>query len=387
MTSDAQGPARAALEAALPGLVDLSHRLHANPEVGYEERLASRWLADALTVAGFDVERAAAGMETGLVGRRGPGPFHVAICAEYDALPEVGHACGHNVICAAALGAGIALATVAADLGLRISVMGTPSEEGGGGKIGFVDADYFRDVHAALMVHPWPDDVAEPGLIAVQQLTVTYEGREAHASAYPWLGVNAADAMVVAQTAIGLRRQQLQPGDRIHGIVTHGGAAANIIPAHTSADYMIRAATRTRMEEVVAIAHDCFEAGALASGASLEITLGPAYSDMRHDGELASLYRHHAESLGRVFSDEPAMPVSSDMGNVSYVVPSIHPFIGIDSHGSVNHQAGFAAACVEPSADQAIFDGALAMAFTIIEAAEDEGLRGRLLGRVDSAAG
>lgn len=379
MTTDAYGAARAALEAAYPRLVELSHRIHAQPELGYQEHAAAGWVADMLAAAGFEVERGAAGMETALVGRTGTGALHIAVCAEYDALPEVGHACGHNVICAAAVGAGLALAPVADELGLRVSVVGTPAEEGGGGKIGFIDAGFFRDVHAAMMVHPWPSDHAEPELIAIQQLTVTYHGREAHASAYPWLGINAADAMVVAQTAIGLRRQQLQPGDRIHGIVTDGGAAANIIPARTTAEYMVRASTRERLEEVMAIVRDCFEAGALASGASLELELQTAYSDMRHDHELASRYRVHAESLGRVFEDASAMPVSTDMGNVSHEVPSIHPHLGIEADGAVNHQAAFAAACAEPSADRAIFDGALALAWTAIDAARDEGLRARLL--------
>jgi amidohydrolase len=380
MNADIPGLARAALESARPGLIELSHRIHADPEIGYEEHHAAAWLAEALEVAGFEVQRGVAGLATGLVGSRGPGPLHVAICAEYDALPGVGHACGHNVICTAALGAALALAPVAERLGLRVSVLGTPAEESGGGKIAFVEAGLLRDVHAALMVHPWPEDVAEPDLIAVQQLTVTYLGREAHASGFPWKGVNAADAMVVAQTAIGLLRQQLQPGDRVHGIVTRGGEAANIIPAHVTADYMVRAGTRARMEELLRLVRNCFEAGALATGASLEIALGSAYSDMRHDHELATIYRRHAESLGRVFSEAASMPVSTDMGNVSHEVPAIHPFIGIETHGAVNHQAEFAAACAEPSADQAIIDGALAMALTVIDAASDASLRSRLLG-------
>ncbi len=380
MNADIPALTRAVLEAARPGLVELSHRIHADPEVGFEEHHASAWLAEALEEAGFDVQRGTAGMATAFVGSRGPGPLHVALCAEYDALPGVGHACGHNVICTAALGAGLALATVAERLGLRVSVVGTPAEEGGGGKIGFVEAGFFRDVHVALMVHPWPEDVAEPDLIAVQQLSVTYTGRAAHASGFPWKGVNAADAMVVAQTAIGLLRQQLQPGDRVHGIVTNGGEAANIIPAHVTADYMVRAATRTRMDELLRLVRNCFEAGALATGASLDIGLDAAYSDMRHDHALATLYRRRAEELGRVFSEAPSMPVSTDMGNVSHVVPAIHPFIGIETHGSVNHQAEFAAACAEPSADRAIFDGALAMALTVIDAATDDSVRSRLLG-------
>jgi amidohydrolase len=380
MTVDAYGSARAALDAAHPGLVEVSHRIHAHPEVGYEEWQASALLAEALEAAGFTVQRGVAGMATAVAGSIGPGPLHVAICAEYDALPVVGHACGHNVICAAALGAGRALAPVATGLGLKVSVFGTPAEEGGGGKIGFIESGYFRDVHAAMMVHPWPQDVAEPDLIAVQQLNVAYHGREAHASGFPWLGINAADAMVVAQTAIGLLRQQFQPGDRVHGFVTKGGEAANIIPAHTAAEFMIRASTRARMDELLALVRNCFEAGALATGTRLGLALDVAYSDMRHDSQLASLYRRHAEALGRVFSDEPSMPVSTDMGNVSHEVPSIHPMIAIEAHGSVNHQAEFADACAEPSADRAIFDGALAMALTVIDMASDEAVRGRLLG-------
>jgi amidohydrolase len=379
MTQDPYVASRSALEDAHPRLVELSHRVHAHPELGYEEYQASAWLAEHLVTAGFETQRGVASLPTAVVGSIGPGPLHVVLCAEYDALPVVGHACGHNVICTAALGAGLALAPVAADLGLRISVYGTPAEEGGGGKIAFIEAGLFDAVHAALMVHTWPEDFAEPNLIAVQQLSLTYRGREAHAAAFPWLGVNAADAMVVAQTAIGLLRQQLQPGDRVHGIVTKGGEAANIIPAMVSAQYMVRAATRERMAEVLRLVRNCFEAGALATGATLELSLEAAYSDMRHDHELAAHYRRHAESLGRVFSDAPSTPVSTDMGNVSYVVPAIHPHIGIESHGAVNHQAAFAQACAEPSADRAIFDGALAMAWTVIDMATDEGLRGRLL--------
>jgi len=378
MTTDVYGIVRTTLEAAHPDLVELSHRIYANPELGFEEQQAARWVVGVLSDAGFEVQLGAAGMDTAVVGSVGPGPLHVAICAEYDALPAVGHACGHNVICTASLGAGLALAPLAEELGLKVTVLGTPAEEGGGGKIGFIDDGFFEDVHASMMVHPWPDDVAAPRLIAVQQLDVRYTGHAAHASGFPWLGINAADAMVVAQTAIGLLRQQLQPGDRVHGIVTKGGDASNVIPAETTADYMVRAETRARMEEVIVLVRRCFEAGALATGATLELEEDVAYSDMRQDAEMTELYQRHAESLGRTFVAE-AMPVSTDMGNVSYEVPSMHPFIGVETHGAVNHQAEFADACVEPSADQAIFDGALAMAMTVIDMARDDEMRSRLL--------
>jgi amidohydrolase len=378
--TDAFASARAALEAAHPGLVELSHRIYENPELGYEEVQAAAWLTDVLEDAGFGVQRGFGAMPTAFVASAGSGPLHIAICAEYDALPSVGHACGHNVICTASLGAALALLPVADELGLKVTVIGTPAEEGGGGKIPFVEAGFFDDVHASMMVHPFPTDVAEPAIIAVQQLKVTYLGRAAHASGFPWRGINAADAQVVAQTAIGLLRQQLLPSDRIHGFVTKGGDAANIIPERTTAEYMVRAATAERLEELTARVRDIFEAGALATGATLGLELDVAYKDMRHDAELAAIYQRHAEALGRSFEPE-STPVSTDMGNISYAVPSIHPMIGIETHGAVNHQQEFADACATPSADQAIFDGALCMAGTVIEAAGDEALRGRLLAK------
>lgn len=377
--TDVNAQARAALEAARPGLVELSHRIYENPEIGYEEVRAAAWLTDALEAAGFEVQRGFGEMSTAFVASVGQGPLHIAICAEYDALPEVGHACGHNVICTAALGAAIALEPVAQELGLKVTVIGTPAEEGGGGKIPFIEAGFFEDVHASMMVHPFPIDVAEPDIIAVQQVDVTYLGRAAHASGFPWLGINAADALVVAQTAIGLLRQQLLPTDRIHGYVTKGGDAANIIPERTTADYMVRAATSERLDELVGLVRNIFEAGALATGATLELELDVAYLDMRHDSELAAIYQRHAEALGRTFAPE-ASPVSTDMGNISHEVPSIHPHIGIETD-AVNHQKEFADACATPSADQAIFDGALGMAYTVIDAARDEVLRNRLLAK------
>ena len=380
-TPEPTATARASLEAAYPGLVEFSHRIHAAPEVGYEETLASGWLAEALEAGGFAVERGVYGMPTALVGSIGSGSLHIAICAEYDALPMIGHACGHNIICAASLGAGLALTSIVDALDLRVSVLGTPAEEGGGGKIAFVEQGYFDDVHAAMMVHPFPGpgDRARPPVIAVRQLDVVYRGQEAHASAYPHLGINAADALVVAQTAIALLRQQLKPTDRVHGIVTKGGDAPNIIPAETKAEFMVRAPTRERMAEVVALVRRCFEAGALATGTTLELVEEVAYDDMRHDEQLSAIYQRNAESIGRTFDETEGTPYSTDMGNVSHVVPAIHPDIGIDSGDAVNHQAEFAAACVNPSADQAIFDAALSMVLTTIELASDENVRSRLL--------
>ncbi len=379
--ADAKEAARERVEQARDELVALSRRIHANPELGFEEEQACAWLCELLEGAGLQVERGVGDLPTAFAARAGSGPLHVVVCAEYDALPAVGHACGHNVIAAMAAGAGLALARVADDAGLRVTVLGTPAEEGGGGKILLLQRGAFDGAHAAMMVHPSPYEQPEMPIIAVNHLKVAYTGKEAHASAYPFLGVNAADALVVAQTAIGLLRQHLRPSDRVHGIVTKGGDAANIIPAHTTADWMVRAADLEQLEEVRAKVARCFEAGALATGATLELSEDhDPYSEMRHDHELSALYQRNAEALGRTFigrSDRGAG--STDMGNVSLALPSIHPTIGIDSLPAVNHQPEFTASCATPAADQAVVDGAVAMAWTAIDAAADQAVRERLL--------
>jgi amidohydrolase len=379
--ADAKEAARERVEQARDELVDLSHRIHANPELGFEEEQASAWLCELLDGAGLQVERGVGDLPTAFAARAGSGPLHVVVCAEYDALPAVGHACGHNVIAAMAAGAGLALARVADDAGLRVTVLGTPAEEGGGGKILLLERGAFEGAHAAMMVHPSPYEQAEMPIIAVSHLEVAYTGKEAHASAYPFLGINAADAQVVAQTAIGLLRQHLRPGDRVHGIVTKGGDAANIIPAHTMGKWMVRAENLEKLDDVQAKVTRCFEAGALATGATLEITTDSApYSEMHHDHELSALYQRNAEALGRSFANKSDRGAgSTDMGNVSLALPSIHPTIGIDALPAVNHQPEFTAKCATPAADQAVVDGALAMAWTAIDAATDQSLRERLL--------
>jgi len=379
--ADAKRAARERVERAGDELVALSHRIHAHPELGFEEERACAWLCELLAGAGLEVERGVGGLPTAFAARAGAGPLRVVVCAEYDALPGVGHACGHNLIAAMAAGAGIALAEVADDVGLEVTVLGTPAEEGGGGKILLLRQGAFAGAHAAMMVHPSPYEMAEMPVIAVTQLRVAYTGKEAHASAYPQLGVNAADALVVAQTAIGLLRQHLRPDDRVHGIVTHGGDAPNVVPAHTTGTWMVRAADLEQLEEVRAKVVRCFEAGALATGASLEIAEDhEPYAEMHHDHELAAVYRRNAEALGRDFDERPDRGAgSTDMGNVSLALPSIHPTIGIDALPAVNHQPEFTAKCATPAADQAVVDGAVAMAWTAIDATADQRLRARLL--------
>jgi amidohydrolase len=380
---DAKAGAREEFDAIRETLISLSHRIHAHPEVGFEEERSSRWIAEALNGGRLTVETGICGLPTAFSARSGSGPLHVAICAEYDSLPGIGHACGHNMIAAMAVGAGLMLARVADDVGLEVSVIGTPAEEFGGGKILLLERGAFQGAHAAMMVHPAPIDVIEPPMLAWSHFDVHYTGKEAHASAFPELGINAADAVTVAQTAIGLLRQHMRPSDRVHGIVTKGGDAANVVPAHTTARYMVRAKSLGDLDEIRGKVMRCFEAGALATGATMEVKpVSPSYAEMRHDATIAAIYRKNAEALGRSFPDLRGFldraAGSTDMGNISLALPSIHPAIGIDSFPAVNHQPEFAAHCATPVADKAVLDGALAMAWTAIDLATDPEVRSRL---------
>jgi amidohydrolase len=386
---EAKRLAREQAERAHEALIGLSHWIHANPERNYEEHMAAGWVAEWLEKAGFETTRGVGGLDTAVLGTYGPGPLNVALLIEYDSLPEVGHACGHNVIAASSVGAAVALAPVAQQLGLRVTAIGTPAEEGGAGKQILLDAGAFEGVHAALMVHPGPNDQLLPEVLAAQSLDVTYTGVTSHAGAFPERGINAADAVVVAQVALGLLRQSLLPSDRVHGIVSVGGEAPNIIPARTVGNWMIRAADVARLDEVRQKVLRCFEAGAIATGAELSVDAKVVYADMIHDPDLTRLYRSNLESLGRTFIDVGAdmsadallmTRFSTDMGNVSYAVPSIHPIIGIASTPAVNHQPEFTAAAASPAADDAILDGAIALAWTAIDAATDDEVRSRLLG-------
>jgi amidohydrolase len=354
-------------------LRSISKWMYENPELGYEEHEASARLAAFLGRHGFDVTFPAYGLETAFeatVGSSGP---RVVICAEYDALPQVGHACGHNVIATSSLGAGVSLAGLADELGIKVTVLGTPAEEGGGGKIDLLEAGAFEDAAASMLIHPSIRDLADPRLLAAQGLTVTYTGKTAHAAATPDQGVNALDAFVQAYNNISTLRQQFEPTDRVHGVVTEGGAAPNVIPDRTVSKWIVRAPTAYRFETLRTRVIACFEAAATATGCTLDIEYqGEPYIDLVSHPLLVGLFAANSVALGR------AMPTyaesgletsaSSDMGNVSHVVPSIHPSIGIET-SAVNHQPEFAAATITPSGEKAMRDGALAMAHTIIDMA------------------
>lgn len=370
-----------AVAARAAELIGLSQTLHAHPETAWEEHRSSQWTAAPLAAAGFTVEPAYLGLETAFLASYGSGPFRVALCAEYDALPGLGHACGHNLIAASSVGAALALAAVADEIGLTVQVYGTPAEEGGGGKIELLDRGAFAGVDLAMMVHPAPVDVVEAKPFAVSHVKVGYQGKAAHAAAYPEHGVNAADAFTLAQVAIGLLRQQLPPSTRVHGVITHGGDAPNAIPARTEGRWYVRAETLAELAEVEPRVRACFEAGALATGCNLQIEPeSKPYAEFRADEAALSVYRRHARDFGRdTTTDVDASRMnraSTDMGNVSQVVPAIHPYIGIGSLPALNHQREFAAHCVGSAPEAALLDGARLLARTATEVAVGTVTRG-----------
>ncbi len=355
-------------------LIALSEQLHANPELGWEEHRSSRWVAEALAEVGYDVTPAYLGLETAFHATIGSGPFRLGLCAEYDALPGLGHACGHNLISAITVGTARALAPLADAAGLTIEVYGTPAEEGGGGKIELLERGAFAGLDLAMMAHPAPVDVAEAEPFAVSHSHVEYRGKAAHAAAYPEQGVNAADAFTIAQVAIGMLRQQLPPSVRVHGVMTNGGEAPNAIPARTEGRWYVRAESLAQLAETEDRVWKCFQAGALATGASLEVTPeSKPYAEFRTFAPALEAYRRNAQELGRTFDEtSPARRMnraSTDMGNVSQVVDAIHPYIGINSGTALNHQPEFAARCVGGDAEKALLDAATALAWTALDVA------------------
>ena len=361
-------------------LVALSHAVHGDAEVGFEEHTSSRRVAEAVAALGMDVVFGVADLDTAFTATIGSGDLVVGICAEYDALPGIGHACGHNVIAAAAVGAATALAPQVDDLGITLKIFGTPAEEGGGGKVLMLERGVFDGVHVAMMVHPAPSESATMPCLAVSHLNIAYTGVSAHASAYPYLGRNAADALTVAQVGVGLLRQHLTSTDRIHGIVTDGGDAPNIIPERAGGQWYVRAKDLEALADLYPRVRACFEAGALATGTT--VTFGdtsPPYSEFRHDDRLVARWLAHAGTLDRpIDADDEGVAGSTDMANVSLHIPTIHPMLAIDAGGAVNHQPEFTAACVRDDADRAVRDGAVGMAWTTIDAATDQDLRAEL---------
>ncbi|XVQ07327.1 M20 family metallopeptidase [Spirillospora sp. CA-255316] len=356
--------------------------IHARPELGLTEHYASATLTSLLDEAGFKVTRGVAGIPTAFRADFGDGPLTLALTAEYDALPGLGHACGHNLIAALAAAAGSALAEVADALGIRVSVIGCPAEENAGGKIYLIEAGVFDDVHAAAQIHPANRDELCPATLANDTLTVRYTGRAAHASSFPERGVNAYDAVVLANVAIGLLRQQLPSSARVHTLAGPSGPAVNIIPADTELTVKIRAADTATLEDVTARVRACLESGALATGCAYTVTRPlPRFSEIRYDRVLSTLFARSCERFAGTDltylsdADEPAYTpasgraASTDVGNLSWTIPTIQPMLRLETHGSGNHEAAFAAASASPSARDLLVDGARALAHTLAAAA------------------
>ncbi|OBJ57015.1 M20 family metallopeptidase [Mycobacterium sp. 1423905.2] len=365
-------------------LVELSHAIHAEPELAFAEHRSCAKAQALVAERGFEMTAAPGGLDTAFRADFGSGPLVVGICAEYDALPDIGHACGHNIIAAAAVGTALALAEVADDLGIRVALLGTPAEESGGGKALMLEAGTFDDVAVAVMVHPGPTDIAGARSLALSEVTVDYRGKESHAAVAPFLGLNAADAVTVAQVAIGLLRQQLAPGQLVHGIVTDGGQAPNVIPGHAALQYAMRALELDSLRELEGRIYSCFAAGALAAGCEYEInTPSPAYAELNPDQWMVEVFRDEMRRLDREplpEAIESGLPMgSTDMGNVTQVIPGIHPIVGVDAGGATVHQRAFAAAAVGASADRAVVDGAIMLARTVVALAQQPEQRDRVL--------
>ena len=351
-------------------LKELSLRIHRNPEIAFQEEKAATWLTDYLKKKGFSIEKGICGLATAFRAGYGKGKPVIALLAEYDALPKLGHACGHNIIATSAVGAGIAAKLAVDEFGGTVQVLGTPGEEMYGGKVYMVRKGAFKNVDAAMMVHPAGLNTAATKFLACQTLEVEFFGKPAHAAARPEVGINALEAMLMSYAAINSLRQHIKDTARIHGIITDGGEAANIVPAHTAGHFIVRAAEDSYLDELKERVLNCFMGAATATGAKLKYKWGEArYAPLRNNFTLARMFRKNLQSLGRrVHLVDPRIGIgSSDIGNVSRVVPSIHPLIAIASAGAVTHSPQFAETAASEAGMRGLIDAAKALAMTVVD--------------------
>ena len=359
------------IDALADELIAVSRAIHANPELAFQERFACELLCRTLTDHDLPVASGVYTLETAFEstfsGSAGP---TVALLAEYDALPGIGHACGHNLIATAALGATLALLAVRERLPGTVKLLGTPAEEKGGGKALMARAGAFEGIDAALMIHPAGVNLTTMPCICVSEVEVVYHGRAAHASAMPHKGVNALDGLLLAYQAISNLRQHIRDQERIHGIVTDGGQAPNIVPARAAGEFYVRAMNERDLAALKPRVQACFEAGARASGCEVEIRWADVdYLDLNTNWPLAESFRRHGEALGREFlaPEKLGGAGSTDMGNVSYLVPSIHPMLACAPPNVVIHNPEFAGYAGSESGDLAALDGAKCLALTAAE--------------------
>ena len=381
-SESAKRDVRAEIDRWSDRIVAVSRDIHAHPELNFEEVHAHDLLTSVLRDAGLDVTPHAYGVDTAfeaVVGESGP---EVSVLLEYDALPGIGHGCGHNVIAAAGLGAGLAAAALAADLGGRVRILGTPAEEGGGGKIVMARNGAFRSGVAAMMVHPADADLIRMDSIAIHTVDVTYSGRAAHAAAAPWEGRNALDAAVLGYMNVAALRQHIRPTERVHGVITEGGEKPNIVPRRAAATWYVRSDTIESLQPLKSRVVSCLEGATSACGCTMESRWDDRpYADVRDNMAIVGSYVANMAALGRVVTDPRATGKkvlgSTDMGNVSYLLPSIHPMVRVAPEGVAIHTEDFARYAGSDEGDRAALDGAAAMAMTVIDLWLDAGLRER----------
>ena len=359
-----------AVESQKQLLIHLSQNIHDNPELAFQEEKALTWLTGYLVDNGFSAEKGVAGLPTAFKATYGQGSPRIALIAEYDALPKIGHACGHNIIAASAVGAAVASKLAVDNFGGSIIVLGTPAEEVFGGKINMVKEGAFQGLDVAMIVHPDTRSVVTRETLACISLDVEFWGKAAHAAAQPHLGINALEALILSFNSINSLRQHTKEDARIHGIITNGGDAPNVVPDHTAAKFLIRALDINYLEELKEKVLDCFIGASVATGARLEYSWGDkVYNPMRSNPTLAELFHQNLEWLGRrVEASEPRFGIgSTDMGNVSQVVPSIHPSMAITSSQISLHTPEFALAAASEEGHKGLLDAAKALAMTVVD--------------------
>ncbi len=373
--SDLKQRAIAAIDAMRDDLVHISSMLHVNPEIAFQEFKSAALLCDTLEAHGFVVERGVGGLETAFRAQASgasPGPT-VALLAEYDALPELGHACGHNIIATSAIGAGIAVRQVMYQLPGRVLVIGTPAEEGGGGKITLLERGVFSDVDAAMMVHPSAWTMVARTSLASSRLTVEFTGKASHAAAAPEDGINALEAVILTFNNVNALRLHLKPDARVHGIITDGGKAVNIIPEYASAEFSVRSARQKYTQEILQRVIQCAQAAATATGAQLKCTTKPGYAEMIPNPVMARLFADNWRAIGvEVHDPRPNERMgSTDMGNVSQALPALHPYLAIAPDGTAGHTVEFREASLSPAGHEGLINAAKGMAMTAIDLLSD----------------
>jgi len=369
--AETKSAAREAVDKLQPKLIDLSERIHRHPETKFEEYQASQWLSETAEAAGFRVEKPIGGLETAFrasYSGAGEGPI-AAFLAEYDALPKLGHACGHNLIATASLGAALGLQAVMDKLPGSVQLIGTPGEEGGGGKVIMAEAGVFDDVDVAMMFHPSGKTVLWKHALARRKLLIEFFGKSAHAAASPEKGINALDATIQTFQNINALRQHIEESSRLHGIITHGGDAPNIVPDYSASLFYIRAREDDYCDELLEKVKNCAHGASIATGARVEMEMQGAYKSLRTNMPLAQTFKANLEALGWDFDEiDPSKGIgSTDMANVSHVTAAIHPYLSIGPKDLVGHSTEFAEAAASEKGQQAMIAAAKALASTAVD--------------------